>query len=132
VEAEKFLSRAFEMDPNNTEILLPLGLALLRQEKIHLAVATLARAVALSPKNADSHRLLGVACSSAGWSGAAEAELKRAFELDTKNPEPAYNLAVLLATLDKPRFKEAKDWYDRARALGAQPDPGLEKVFSGQ
>ncbi|MBT3378325.1 MAG: tetratricopeptide repeat protein [Lentisphaerae bacterium] len=130
VEAEHYLDRAFALNPNDTDVLLRLGFAQIRQEKVHLAVSALTRVAALEPKNADARRLLGLACSAVGWSEAAEAEFKKAFELNKESPDAAYNLAVLLATLDEPRIKEAKEWYEKAKKLGARPDPGLEKCLA--
>ena len=129
VEAERYLSRAFELDPNNAEILLPLGFSLLRQEKVHLAIASLSRAAGLKPEDGTYHRFLGVACRAIGWNEAAEGEFRQAFKLNAKDSEAAYNLAVLLATLDDPRIEAARDWYKKARELGAKADPGLERAL---
>jgi len=129
VEAGRYLGEAFKRDPDNAAILLPLGFSLVRQEKVHLAISALARAAAADPDKAETRRLLGLACSSVGWSDAAETELKRSFKLDDQNAETAYNLSILLATLDTPRTKEAKEWYEKAKSLGASPDPNLEAFF---
>ena len=129
-EAEKFLSRAFEKNPNDTSILLPLGLAQLRQEKVRLAVATLTRAAALEPDNSHNQLFLGVACRSLGWSDAAQHALQRSYELDKQNMEAAYNLALYYATLDEPDAQKAAKWYKRARELGSPKDPGLEAFLN--
>jgi len=94
-----------------------------------MAVAVLLRAVAVDPQSPDLHRYLGVACRSLGWNDAAETALRRSFGLDKASSDTAYNLAVLLATLDKPRLDEAKDWYKKARELGAPADPALDQVL---
>ena len=90
----------------------------------------MARAAALDPQNADAFRYLGIACSSAGWTDAAETALRQSFRLNDKNAQTAFNLAVLLATLDTPRTADAKEWYEKAKALGAEPSPDLEQYFS--
>lgn len=129
-KAEDYLTRAFNEDPEDISILLPLGLSQLRQEKAIPAFATFARAVALAPKNADYRRFLAAACSSLGWNDAAEESLKRSFELNNKNSETAYNLALFYATLDTPKINKARDWYNTARKLGAPKDPGMEEFLN--
>ena len=136
VEAERYLSRAFDQDPSNTEVLLRLGFSLVRQEKAHMGIACLARAVGLEPDNADFHRFLGLACSQAGWVDAAEAALRESLKLDSTNSETAFNLAVVLATLDErpidKAIEEAKKWYQKAKELGAPPDEGLESFLNAE
>lgn len=128
-EAEKYLLRAFYVNPDDKDVLLPLGSIYVRAEKADLAIAMLARAVALYPDQAPMHRFLGVACSSLGWVEAGELQLKRAFALDPKDPEAAFDLAVLYATKEPPRLPLARQWYATAKELGAASDPGLEKLF---
>ncbi len=129
LQAVQYLQKAFHQDPDNTAILKPLGFALLRLEKAYMAIGVLSRATGLNPDDAELHRYLGVAFRTVGWSDAAEDELRQSFRLNDGNPETAYNLAVLLATLDEPRLEDAKDWYEKAKKLGAQVDPGLEQFF---
>ena len=94
-----------------------------------MAISTLARAVALEPENAAYHRFLGVACRSVGWTDAARAAFEQSFRIDSNSAETAYNMAILLATLDEPQKEKAKTWYEKAKELGASPDPDLEAFF---
>jgi len=127
-EGEKILRRAFKKDPDNTQLLVHLGLALARQQKVDLAISCLSRAVALDPQNPEFHKIYAVACRSLGWTDAAETELRRAFKIKP-DADAAYNLAVLLATDEPPRYEEAAKWYKKAKKLGAKPDPAMEQVF---
>lgn len=129
VEAELYLERAFQLDPSDPKLLLPLGFSQINQEKIFMAISTLARAVALEPENAAYHRFLGVACRSVGWTDAARAAFEQSFRIDSNSAETAYNMAILLATLDEPQKEKAKTWYEKAKELGASPDPDLEAFF---
>jgi len=128
-EAIRFLKRAFRLDADDLDTLLPLGFALVRQSEPDLAVSMLSRAVALEPDNPHAHRCLGIACSTLGWSEAAEVQFRRTDKLNPKDAENAFNMAVLLATGKPPRLAEAKAWYVRACKLGAEADPGLDQVF---
>ncbi len=128
-EAVRYLRQAFRQNPDDTEILLPLGFALVRQQKPDLAISMLTRAVALCPENAAMHRCLGVACSALGWTDAAEAQFRRALNTDAKDAEAAFNLAVLLATREPPRTDEARQWYAKAKELGSPGDPGLDATL---
>jgi Flp pilus assembly protein TadD len=89
----------------------------------------LARAVALAPEKAETHRFFAVACSTLGWTEAAETELRRSLKLRPDDAEAAFNLAVLLSTQGHERAAEARDWYDKALKLGAERDPGLDRVL---
>jgi predicted nucleic acid-binding Zn-ribbon protein len=126
--AERYLMRAFYQDPDAQETLLPLGYALALQQKADLAVSMLSRAVALFPDNPHSHRSLGIACRQIGWLQPATVQFTRAFKLDASDSDTAFNLAVLYATAEEPRLDKARKWYQTARELGAESDPGLERL----
>lgn len=128
-DAERYLKRAFKLDPDDLQTIMPLGFALLRRQEPDLAVSMLSRAVALEPGNAVAHRCLGLACSSLGWYDAAEVQFRRAQELNSKDGENAFNLAVLLSSRQPPRLQEARQWYEQALALGVARDPGLDRLF---
>jgi chromosome segregation ATPase len=128
-EAISFLKRAFRLNPDDQDTLLPLGFALVRQSEPDLAISMLSRAVALKPDDPNAHRCLGIACSTLGWLDVAEVQFRRTYKLNPKDAENAFNMAVLLATREPPRLEEAKTWYLRARKLGAASDPGLDRVF---
>lgn len=128
-EAERYLKRAFKLDPDDLQTILPLGFALLRRQAPDLAVSMLSRAVALEPGNAVAQRCLGVACSSLGWYDAAEVQFRRAHELNRGDGETAFNLAVLLSSRQPPRLDEARTWYRQALDLGVARDPALDRLF---
>jgi Flp pilus assembly protein TadD len=128
-EAEAMLTKAYKLDPTNEDVLYRLGYVQFNQDKMAAAMSTLMQGAQVAPKRGDFRRLAGIACRSLGWPVASEMQLKKAFELDPKDADSAFNLAVLLATLDEPRTDEAREWYKKALALGAKPDAGLDKFF---
>ena len=56
--------------------------------------------------------------------------LKKAFDMNPSSAETAYNLAVILMTLDPPRKEESRKWYETAKKLGMAPDSSLEKLLN--
>ena len=128
-ETELWLRRAFYADPDDIDVLVPLGYSLVRQNKADLAVSMLSRAAALRPQDANVHRAYGVACSSLGWMDAAEAQFRRTLEINHADGEAAFNLAVLLASRNPPRTDDAREFYRKARELGVAADPGLDRLF---
>lgn len=128
-EAESMLVRASRLDPENTDVLLRLGYVQLRQTKMYEALGTLVQGAKLAPEKAEFRHFAGIACRSLGWPVASEMQLKEAFRLDATNADTAFNLAILLATLDEPRTDEAREWYQKALELGAKPDAGLDRYF---
>ncbi len=125
----KYIERALCYQPYDVQMLLIAAFAYIRKGDYYLALGVLSRAAALDPKNPELQRYLGVACSNLGWVESAERQFRTAFELDPKSSETAFNLAVLLATSETPKMDEARKWYKKAKELGAETDPGMEKLF---
>ncbi|HCE46565.1 MAG TPA: hypothetical protein DET40_23715 [Lentisphaeria bacterium] len=125
----KYLERALCYEPYDVQKLLVAAFAYIRKGDYYLALGVLSRAAAMDPKNPELQRYLGVACSNLGWVEAADRQFRTAFELDPKSSETAFNLAVLLATSETPKMDEARKWYKKAKELGAETDPGMEKLF---
>ncbi|MFZ2654238.1 MAG: hypothetical protein WAX69_04935 [Victivallales bacterium] len=125
----KYLERALCYEPYDVQKLLVAAFAYIRKGDYYLALGVLSRAAAMDPKNPELQRYLGVACSNLGWIEAADRQFRSAYELDPKSSETAFNLAVLLATSEPPKMDEARKWYKKAKELGAETDPGMEKLF---
>lgn len=128
-EAERYLQRAFYIDPDDGDTLIPLGFVYARRERLDLAVSSLTRATALAPENSQVHRQLGIICVNLGWPEAAENEFRKALDLDGSDGMSAFNLAVLLAADEPPRLEEARQWYHKARDLGTDGDAQLDAFF---
>ena len=127
--AERYLMRAFYANPDDRDILLPLGFLLVNRNQSALAVSMLSRGVALYPEDPDMHRMLGIGFRSLGWRQAAEVQFLVSYERDKDNPDSPYNLAILYLTSDKPRVADAEKWYQMAIDLGGTPDPQLERAI---
>ena len=125
----KYVERSLCYEPYDVHKLLIAAFAYLRKGEYYLALGVLSRAAAQDPKNPELQRYLGIACSNLGWIESADRQFRTAFELDPKSSETAFNLAVLLATCEPPKMPEARKWYKKARELGAETDPGMERLF---
>ncbi|MFA6569234.1 MAG: tetratricopeptide repeat protein [Victivallales bacterium] len=125
----KYAERSLCYEPYDVHKLLIAAFAYIRKGEYYLALGVLSRAVAQDPENPELQRYLGIACSNVGWVESAERQFRTAFKLDPKSSETAFNLAVLLATSEPPKMPEARKWYGKARELGAETDPGMERLF---
>ncbi|MBQ4480715.1 MAG: tetratricopeptide repeat protein [Victivallales bacterium] len=150
-EASKYLTAAFRLNPDDHDILLALGFTMLQLNQPQWALAYLSRAVALKPQDFQTTKLFGNALSTLQWRDAAIRQLTRALELQPTDGETAMTLAMLQMTLASEtdlasqrdpvhqealrrlaaaQRKKALEWYRRAVANGAQPDPRLEEDLS--
>jgi Flp pilus assembly protein TadD len=62
-----------------------------------------------------------------GWYSAAEDEMRKAIELQPDYAEAHFNLAVFYLQRNPPAVELARRHYQKARDLGAAPDPDVEK-----
>jgi len=127
-EAVELTLKGLKNDPDSVEKLQTLAVCYIRKNQFYKALAAAAKANANAPKDPKTQRYLGIICTHLGWKKAAETQFRESFKLDPTSPETAFNAAVLLAS-DPKRIKEAKLWYKKALHLGAERDPGIEKVI---
>ncbi len=129
-EAAEALERAVALDARNGAAWLTLGLVRLEQERDDDALAALSRAVQLDPRDARAHAYLGVAVGRRGWLLGAEDQLRKAVDLQPDYAEAHFNLALFYLQRTPPAIELARRHYERARALGAAPDPLVEKQLT--
>ena len=128
-DAEKHLRKAVHLDPDVTQAWLTLGIIAFRKGELEAGLAALSQAVYLEPDNAHAHMYLGVLVRKRGWLDAAEDELRKAVELDENYAEAHFNLAMVYMELKPPAIELARRHYYRALALGAAPDPDMDRVL---
>jgi Flp pilus assembly protein TadD len=127
--AELTLKKAIAIAPKDEFTHTTLGIVYYQQSKFDDALSELTKSLALNPKSATAHNYLGITASQKGWQEAAEKEMLAAI---TENPEYAdahFNLAVVYSTSQPPAKELARRHYAKALALGAQPDPTLDKLL---
>jgi tetratricopeptide (TPR) repeat protein len=126
-EAELRLQSAVRLAPESGLGWLILGVVQYDQNKFDHALASLAQAAVLEPKNATVHHYLGVTIGQKGWYSGAEDEMRKALELEPDYAEAHFNLSVFYLQRNPPAVELARRHYQRARDLGAAPDPDVER-----
>ncbi len=127
--AEKSFKKATAINPRDSFSLATLGIVYYRQGRLDDAIDVLTRAIAINPKDAVAHNYLGITASQKGWQEAAEKELQSAIAINPNYADAHFNLAVVYAIAQPPSLEMARKHYKRATELGADPDPGLERLI---
>ena len=78
---------------------------------------------------ASAHNYLGITASQKGWQEAAEKEMLEAIASNPNYADAHFNLAVVYSTSQPPAKELARRHYEKALALGAPPDPTLDKLL---
>ncbi|MCE9610653.1 MAG: tetratricopeptide repeat protein [Chthoniobacter sp.] len=126
--AEEVLVKATKIAPEDSFSHCTLGIVYYTEQKYDEAVSSLTKALAINPKNATAHNYLGITAASKGWQEQALKELETATQIDPSYADAHFNLAVVYATQTPPNKEKAKQYYERAIKLGAEPDPSLENM----
>jgi tetratricopeptide (TPR) repeat protein len=129
VLAKANILKALEIQPDDAFARTTLGMILIRMGQADEAVAALLRAVELDPASADAFNYLGVAFDQKGERKRAIEEMEKAVNLAPGHAEAHFNLAVLMSHGDASEKEAARSHYEKALALGAEPDNGLERAL---
>ena len=127
--AELTLKKAIALAPKDEFAHTTLGIVYYQQSKFDDALSELTQSLAINPKSATAHNYLGITASQKGWQEAAEKEMLAAIEENPNYADAHFNLAVIYSTSEPPAKELARRHYEKALALGAQPDPTLDKLL---
>jgi tetratricopeptide (TPR) repeat protein len=127
--AELTLKKAIAIAPKDEFAHTTLGIVYYQQSKFDDALSELTQSLAINPKSATAHNYLGITASQKGWQEAAEKEMLAAIEENPNYADAHFNLAVIYSTSQPPTKELARRHYEKALALGAQPDPTLDKLL---
>ena len=127
--AESTLKKALTISSSDEFLRTTLGIVYYRQSKFDDALAELTQAVEINPKSATARNYLGITASQKGRPQEAEKEILQAIANNPDYGDAHFNLAVILATTEPASKELAKRHYERATALGTQPNPSLEKLL---
>lgn len=131
-KARESLEKATKLKPELVDSWLTLGQVYLELKAPMMAVSATTRGVAENPADARSHNTLAIVLKRIGWTNGTEAELQKALDLNPEYAEAHFNLAVLYLERKPPSLEMAGRHYRKARALGAEPDPLVEKQIRGE
>lgn len=115
--------------PDDINLALLEGIALIRLEAYDDAIALLIPLAQANPKHAEIRANLGAAMMGARDYDEARETLEAAVKLDKRLADAHYNLALLYANTAPIRLKDAKKHYKQAIDLGLDPDPSLESLL---
>ncbi len=128
--SELTLKKTLAIAPRDEFTHTTLGIVYYQQSKFDDALSELTKALAINPKSATAHNYLGITASQKGWQEAAEKEMLEAIADNPDYADAYFNLAVVYSTSQPPAKELARRHYEKALALGAQPDPTLDKSLS--
>ena len=131
-EAEKNITQAVALAPQDAYSLGILGFLKFRQEKYDEALDALSKAAKLDPSNAQVQNYLGITLSQKGMRVQAETALRKAIQLQPGFANAHHNLAVIYATQQPPLIELARWHYQKALAAGHQKNPQLEAMFDAK
>ena len=121
--------KAVAISPKDEFSHTTLGIVYYRQSKFDEAITELTTALGINPKSATAHNYLGITASQKGWQEAAEKEMLEAIANNPEYADAHFNLAVIYSTSQPPAKELARRHYEKALALGAAPDPALDKLL---
>ena len=128
-DAEKHITAALAVAPDNDYGLFVLGRLRLAQGKFDQALDALSRAAQINPEDAEIQNNLGVALSEKGLRGPAEAALRRAVQIDPGCADAHANLAFVYITQQPPLVELARWHYEKALAAGHPHNTAIEKLI---
>jgi tetratricopeptide (TPR) repeat protein len=129
-DAEKHITAAVALSPNDAYNLSTLGYLKFRQEKFDDALDALSRAAQIDPNNPEIQNYLGVTLSHKGQRKAAESALRRALQL-SPNYAPAHNNLAVIYLSQTPAWPEMARWhYQKALDAGQPRNADLEKMLA--
>src|SRR5438067_669429 len=127
--AESTLKKALSVSPKDEFVHTTLGIVYYRQSKFDDAFAELTKSLAINPKSPIAHNYLGITAGQKGRLGEAEREILQAIANNPDYGDAHFNLDVIFATTRPASNELAKRHYNKATALGTQPDSSLEKLL---
>jgi Flp pilus assembly protein TadD/predicted nucleic acid-binding Zn-ribbon protein len=125
--AQVALEKALSLKPDYTFASVKLANVYCRQDRFDDSIAILNRVILADPKNAVAHNYLAIALGKKGDTAKAEESFRESLAIDPNYANAHFNLAVMYANAEPPSLQLAKKHYEKAKALGAEPDSVLER-----
>lgn len=125
--AQVALEKALRAKPGDVFASVNLANIFCRQGRFDEAMELLKEVIKTDPQNAVAHNYMAIALGRRGNTAEAEEFFQRSILLDSRYHNAHFNLAVMYAASVPPALELAKKHYERAKELGADPDPTLEQ-----
>ena len=125
--AQVALEKALSLKPGDIFASVNLAIVYSRQNRYEDAIEILKEVIKSDAQNAVAHNYMAIALGKKGNVAEAEEFFRRSIMLDGKYSNAHFNLAVMYVSTDPPSLELAKKHYETAKALGAEPDPALER-----
>jgi tetratricopeptide (TPR) repeat protein len=125
--AQVALEKALSLKSDDIFASVNLANVYCRQGRFDDSIAILNRVITADPQNADAHNYLAIALGKKGDTAKAEESFRESLAIDPNYANAHFNLAVMYANAEPPSLQLAKKHYEKAKALGAEPDSVLER-----
>ena len=125
--AQVALEKALSLKSDDIFASINLANVYCRQGRFDDSIAILNRVITADPKNAAAHNYLAIALGKKGDTAKAEESFRESLAIDPNYANAHFNLAVMYANAEPPSLQLAKKHYEKAKALGAEPDSVLER-----
>jgi tetratricopeptide (TPR) repeat protein len=125
--AQVALEKALSLKSDDIFASINLANVYCRQGRFDDSIAILNRVITADPKNAAAHNYLAIALGKKGDTAKAEESFRESLAIDPNYANAHFNLAVMYANAESPSLQLAKKHYEKAKALGAEPDSVLER-----
>ncbi|HEY3852834.1 MAG TPA: tetratricopeptide repeat protein [Verrucomicrobiae bacterium] len=128
-ECEKNVTRALELDKDDSASLYLMGILRYRQEKLDEGLDALSRSAQLNTTNPSTQFYLGCVLADKGMRPAAETAFRKALQLEPDYSDAHFNLALVYASEKPPSTGLARWHYKKALNLGHPRNPKLEEIL---
>ncbi|NBS52104.1 MAG: tetratricopeptide repeat protein, partial [Spartobacteria bacterium] len=126
-DAQAGLEKVRAQKPKDLLVLTNLAIVYSKLKDFDKAIETLNEILSLDPKNAVAHNYMAIVLGKTGKFKESEDYFLRSIALDPSYAKAHFNLAVMYIAQTPPSLDLARASYEKAKALGADPDEVLER-----
>jgi tetratricopeptide (TPR) repeat protein len=129
-DARAGLEKVLIQKPNDILVLTNLAIVYSRLKDFDKAIAILNPILENDPQNALAHNYMGIVLGKTGKIKESEDHFLRSIAIDPNYAKAHFNLAVMYMGQTPPAIDQALASYEKAKSLGIEPDPTLERRLS--
>ena len=129
-DARAGLEKVIIQKPDDILVLTNLAIVYSRLKDFDKAIAILNPILENDPQNALAHNYMGIVLGKTGKIKESEDHFLRSIAIDPNYAKAHFNLAVMYMGQTPPAIDQALASYEKAKSLGIEPDPTLERRLS--